>query len=196
MENEEKKVGAEATTEQDKTDNIVENKEISLDELLASNKKYQSEYDKKVTQAMNTRLDNERKKWEEEQKSKLAEAEKLAKMDEDQKRAYELEQWKTRAEIAEKRNSINELRSETIKQATEKGISLDIISTINFEHETAETIKSKLEVFEKAVKKERENAINEYSREDPPQTGDRIDNLKSENEMTYEELCKLDKYKN
>lgn len=169
--------------------------EKTLDELLASNKKYQSEYDKKVAQAMNTRLDNERKKWEEEQKNKLAEADKLAKMDEDQKRNYELEQWKSRAEKAEKQNAISELKSETIRQASEKGISLEFVSTLNFEYETAETIKSKLETLEKAVKKERETAINEYSKEPPPQTGDRVDSSKPESQMTYEELCKLSKYK-
>ena len=64
MEEEKKETGTEITPETEPK------KEITLDELLASNKKYQSEYDKKVAQAMNTRLDNERKKWEEEQKNK------------------------------------------------------------------------------------------------------------------------------
>lgn len=189
MEEEKKETGAEITPETESE------KEISLDELLASNKKYQSEYDKKVAQAMNTRLDNERKKWEEEQKNKLEEAEKLAKMDADEKKNYELEQWKTRAEKAEKQNSINELKSETIKQATAKGIPLDFI-TFNFEYETAETIKSKLETLEKAVKSEREKVINEYSKEPTPKTGDSIEGPKLESQMTYEELCKLSKYKN
>lgn len=107
------------------------NNEISLDELLASNKKYQSEYDKKVAQAMKTRLDNERKKW---------------------------------VKNVEKQNSIDELKSETIKQAVVKGIPLDFL-IFNFEYETAETIKYKLDIIEKAVKSERERVINEYSEE-------------------------------
>ena len=184
MENDEN-VGTEVTTQ-----NEVETTAIkkTLDELLASDKDYQSEYDKKVTQAMNTRLDNERKKWEEEQKNKLAEAEKLAKMDEEQKKNYEIAQWKERAEKAEKLNAISQLKSETIKQATEKGISLEFINTINFEFETAETIKSKLEILEKAVKKEREIAINEYSKEDAPQTGDRVQTTDF-SKMSYDELA-------
>jgi len=184
MENDEN-VGTEVTTQ-----NEVETTTIkkTLDELLASDKDYQSEYDKKVTQAMNTRLDNERKKWEEEQKNKLAEAEKLAKMDEEQKKNYEIAQWKERAEKAEKLNAISQLKSETIKQATEKGISLEFINTINFEFETAETIKSKLEILEKAVKKEREIAINEYSKEDAPQTGDRVQTTDF-SKMSYDELA-------
>lgn len=181
MEEEKQGTGAEITPETEPE------KEISLDELLASNKKYQSEYDKKVAQAMNTRLDNERKKWEEEQKNKLEEAEKLAKMDADEKKNYELEQWKTRAEKAEKQNSINELKSETIKQATAKGIPLDFI-TFNFEYETAETIKSKLEILEKAVKSEREKVINEYSGEPAPKTGERVIQ-KDISQMSYTELA-------
>jgi len=179
----EKIVGAEATTQENKD---VETRK-TLDELLASNKEYQSEYDKKVAQAMNTRLENERRKWEEEQKNKLAEAERLAKMDADEKKDYELSQWKERAEKAEKQNAINQLKSETIKQASEKGISLDFVNTLNFEYETAETIKSKLETFEKAVKKEREVAINEYSREPAPQTGNRVDTVDTNN-MTYSQM--------
>ena len=46
MEEEKKETGAEITPETEPE------REISLDELLASNKKYQSEYDKKVAQAM------------------------------------------------------------------------------------------------------------------------------------------------
>lgn len=182
MEEENKGTGAENTPETEP-----EKKEISLDELLASNKKYQSEYDKKVAQAMNTRLDNEKRKWEEEQKNKLEEAEKLAKMDADEKKNYELAQWKARAEKAEKQNSINELKSETIKQATAKGIPLDFI-TFNFEYETAETIKNKLEMLEKAVKSEREKAISEYSKEPPPTTGDSINN--QDNLSGYEKFLK------
>ena len=57
MENEEN-VGTEVTTQNE----VETTTKKTLDELLASDKDYQSEYDKKVTQAMNTRIDNEHKK--------------------------------------------------------------------------------------------------------------------------------------
>lgn len=195
MEEEKENVGVEATTDNTGADNATEAK-IDYAEMMNTNKEFQSFVDSQKTQAIQTAVANARAKWEEDNKTKQAEAEKLAKMDEEQKRNYELEQWKERAEKAEKQNAIDNLRTETIKQASEKGISLDIIGTINFEYETAETIKSKLEVFEKAVKKEREIAINEYSKETPPQTGDYKEMQKSESKMTYEELCNLPKYKN
>ena len=191
MDNEEKEVGAEATTENTGATEATETKK-SYEELSKSDKELQSFVDRRVTDALKTA----KAKWEEDNKNKQEEAEKLAKMDEDQKRDYELEQWKSRAEKAEKQNAIDNLRTETIKQASEKGISIELIDTLNFEYETAETIKSKLEAFEKTVKKEREVAINEYSKETPPQTGDYKGTTKSESEMTYEELCKLPKYKN
>lgn len=172
MEEEKKDVGAEATTNIG-AENEPETKK-SLMDLINGDKELQSQFDKLKTDSIKTAITNAKAKWEEDNKTKQAEAEKLAKMDEDQKKNYELEQWKARAEKAEKRNSISDLKSETIKQATEKGISLDFINPINFEYETAETIKNKLESLEKAIKKEREIAISEYSKETPPQTGDKV----------------------
>lgn len=141
-----------------------------------------------VNKMINAERIKERQAVISEYETKKAEAEKLAKMDADEKKDYELSQWKERAEKAEKQNSINLLKSETMKQASEKGISLEFINTLNFEYETAETIKSKLELLEKAVKKEREIAISEYSKEPTPQTGDR-GTPKDISQMSYTELA-------
>lgn len=188
MEDENKNTGVDTT--------VIETKEEkkTLDELLASNKEMQSDYDKKVAQAMKTRLDNERKKWEEEQKNKQAEAEKLAKMDEEQKINYQLQEAIKRAEEAEKKLSSRDLETETIKQANSKGIPLELIQTIDFGKETAESIASKLAIFEKTSKTIAEKVKDEYSREDPPQTGDKVDSQKDKSKMTYEELAKLPEY--
>ena len=119
---------------------------------------------------------------------KKAEADKLAKMDEDQKKDYQLQEALKRAEEAEKKLSARDLETETLKQANDKGIPLELIKTIDFEKETAESISSKLDIFEKSSKSIREKAINEYSGETPPQTGDR-QNEKSLSELkTYAEI--------
>ena len=117
-------------------------------------------------------------------------------MDEDQKKSYELEQERARANKAENELNAYRLKDETIRQASQRGISLGYIETIDFSKETAESINSKLDIFEKVSKAEREKTINEYSREPAPQTGDSIEGSKPESQMTYEELCKLSKYKN
>lgn len=127
-----------------------------------------------VNKMINAEKLKERQAVIKEFETKKQEAEKLAKMDEDQKKNYELQQWKVRAEKAEKENAVRELESETIKQANEKGIPLEFI-TFNFEHETAETIATKLEQLQKAVKRQRERVVEEYTKEEPPQTGDKVD---------------------
>lgn len=192
MEEEKKDVGTEVTTENTGTEQVTETKKKTLDELLAEDKELQSQYDKKVTNSLKTA----RSTWEEETRTKKEEAEKLAQMDENQKKDYQLQEALKRATEAEKRLSARDLEAETLKQAGEKGISLELIKTIDFEKETAESIAKKLEIFEKSLKKEKEKIISEYSKEPAPQTGERIDNLKPESQMTYEELCKLPKYKN
>lgn len=193
MENEEKKdVGAGATTENTGADNATENKKKTLDELLAEDKELQSQYDLKVTNSLKTAKTN----WEKELEDKKAEAEKLAKMSEEEKKNLQLKEAIKRATEAESKLNARDLEAETLKQAGSKGIPLELIQTLDFTKETAETINSKLEIFEKTYKSEREKAINEYSKEPPPQTGDSIEGSKPEGQMTYEELCKLSKYKN
>lgn len=128
-----------------------------------------------VNKMINAERAKERQSVINEYETKKAEAEKLAKMDEDQKKAYELSQEKTRADKAEKALNAYKLKDETIRQASEKGIPLSLIQTLDFGVESAESISAKLEIFEKTYKAEREKAINEYSREDAPQTGDRVE---------------------
>lgn len=190
MENGEKEVGVQATTLETGTAKVTENKK-TFDELL-QDKEYQSAFDKKIAQSLQTA----KAKWEEDNKNKQAEADKLAKMDEEQKKSYELEQEKARANKAETELNAYKLKDETIRQASQRGISLGYIETIDFSRETAESINSKLDIFEKVSKADREKAISEYSKEPTPKTGDLIEGSKPESQMTYEELCKLSKYKN
>lgn len=191
MENEEKEVGARATTENTGADKATETKieqKVDYAEMMKTNKEFQSFVDSQKTQAMQTAVANAKAKWEEELQTKKAEADKLAKMDEDQKKSYELEQERTRANKAEIALNAYKLKDETIRQASNKGIPLDLIQTLDFEKETAESINSKLEVFEKTYKAEREKAISEYSKEPPPKTGDKVDS--QDNLSGYEKFLK------
>lgn len=149
-----------------------------------------------VNKMINAEKQKERQAILEEMEAKKAEADKLAKMDEDQKKSYELEQERARANKAENELNAYRLKDETIRQASQRGISLGYIETIDFSRETAESINSKLDIFERVSKEDREKAISEYSKEPAPQTGDIIEGSKPESQMTYEELCKLSKYKN
>ena len=61
------------------------NKTLSFDELINSNKEYQSAYDKKVREAIETAKTN----WQEIMNNEKSEAEKLAKMNKEQKLEYQ-----------------------------------------------------------------------------------------------------------
>lgn len=131
----------------------------------------------------------------EEMKNKKAEADKLAQMDETQKMQYQIDTATERANKAEAELSAFKLKDETVKQANEKGIPIAYLELIDFSKETADSIKAKLDSLEKTVKLEREKVITEFSKENPPQTGDSSGSQKPESQMTYEELAKLPKYK-
>ena len=141
-----------------------------------------------VNKMINAEKQKERQAMLEEMEAKKAEADKLAKMDEDQKKSYELEQERARANKAENELNAYRLKDETIRQANQRGISLGYIDTIDFSRETAESINSKLDIFEKVSKADREKAISEYSKEPAPQTGERV-TQKDISQMSYTELA-------
>lgn len=193
MEEENKNVGAEATTKNTGTTEvtgITTEQKIDYAEMMKTNKELQSFVDSQKTQAIKTAVENAKVKWEEENKTKQAEAERLAKMDEDQKKDYELQQITERANKAEIALNAYKLKDETIRQASDKGIPLELIQTLDFEKETAESITQKLDIFEKTYKAEREKAISEYSKEPPPKTGDRVSQKSLSELKTYEEIAK------
>lgn len=163
------------SVEKVETSNVEENKE----------KTYTRD---EVNKMINAEKQKERQAMLEEMEAQKAEADKLAKMDEDQKKSYELEQERARANKAENELQAYRLKDETIRQANQRGISLGYIDTIDFSRETAESINSKLDIFEKVSKAEREKAISEYSKEPPPQVGERV-TQKDISQMSYTELA-------
>lgn len=187
MEEENKNVGADATTENTGTTEVTGTK-IDYAEMMKTNKELQSFVDSQKTQAIKTAVENAKVKWEEENRTKQAEAERLAKMDEDQKKSYELQQANDRASKAESELNAYKLKDETIRQASNRGISLAYLDTIDFTKETAESINQKLDIFEKTSKADREKAISEYSKETPPRTGDRPAQKSLSELKTYEEI--------
>ncbi len=164
--NEGKKENLESTAES------VENEESSKVENKKEEKLFTRD---ELNKILNAEKQKERDNVLKELEAKKKEAEKLAQMDEDQKRNYELEEARKRAEEAERKLNARDLEAETLRQAGDRGISLDLIKTIDFEKETAESISKKLDIFEKTTKSERERVINEYSKETPPQTGEKVD---------------------
>lgn len=127
------------------------------------------------------------KELEEKQKLEKAEAERLAKMDEEQKKSYEVEKVTKERDTAISELNAYKLKEEATKQAREKGVDLDLMDTIDYTKETAESIKSKIDIFANTSKKIQERAISEYSKEPAPQTGDKIN--PNDNKTGYEKFA-------
>lgn len=172
------------------TTETVENNVEENTQNVQSEVKEKDNWTKEHRDELNRMFASERQKEREkvmnEMKAKQDEANRLAKMDEDQKRTYELEQANKRALTAESELNAYKLKDEAIKQASAKGVDLELMQTIDYSKETAESISKKIEIFERTSKKIHENAISEYSKEPTPQTGDSI-NLDS-NKTGYEKF--------
>ena len=156
MEQEEKVV--EETTQ-------LEDKPLSFDEILGD-KTYQAEFDRRVQKALETA----RTKWEADEQTKRTEAEKLAKMDAEQKAKYELKKANEERDSALAKLNAYELQSTAIKIAQEKGLDISLLEDIDYSKQTAETIATiidtKKAVFDKALEK----AMKEKYRESTPKT--------------------------
>ena len=136
----------------------------SFQELLDGNKDYQKEFDKRMTKGIETAIENKIAELE----AQRTEAEKLAKMKDDEKHQYELSKAnKERDEARAELNAIK-LEKEAIRIAREKGLDISLLEDIDYSKQTADTISTiidtKKQVFDKAVEK----AINEKYKENSP----------------------------
>lgn len=151
---------------------VEETKTPTFDEILASNKDYQSEFDSRLAKSNKTFLENEKVKWEKEYTERLAkeksEAEKLARMSEEQKLKYEIDQLKK--EVADRDSKLNasQLKDATANIFIEKGIPSQYLSMFDFTKETADTINAKVELLNNIRSQDLQDSLNKTLRQSPP----------------------------
>lgn len=162
--------------------------EKSLVDLLKENPRLQSEFDKLNAKSNETAVSNAKSKWEEELATAKSEAEKLAKMNADEKNRYELEKERKAKEEAISKLNAYELKETAFKIAKEKELDVSLLDVIDFSKETAETIKTKIETINNVYKKAVEIGIKNGFKEETPKTV--INNGNSNNSYLD------DKYKN
>ncbi len=138
---------------------------LTFDEIL-QDKYYQSEFDKKVAKALETA----RTKWEKEAEEKRTEAEKLAKMNAEEKHKYELDKLAKERDEAISRLNAYELKEQAIKIANEKELPISLLSVIDYTKEDAESIKTKIDEIEVVYKQAIQSGINDRMREKTPKT--------------------------
>lgn len=150
------------------------NNPVTLDDFLKDGKN-QAEFDKRVQKAINTAKTN----WEELMNSEKSEAEKLAKMNKEQKLEYQAQKEKADKEKALAELNAYRLKEQATKIASEKGLDISLLTFFNFETVKAEEINSKIEEVSNAFNKAVEKAVNERLKEDTPIQKSGIDNTQN-----------------
>lgn len=145
----------------------VETKQPTFTELL-QNPDYQREFDKLVNKSLNTAKANWEKDFRSQMEKERTEAEKLAKMDAEQKAKYEYNKIKTENEELHGIINANELYKTANSIANERGIPSAYLSLLDFSKETADTITDKLSQLEEIRQKDLEYYLNSKLRQPTP----------------------------
>lgn len=126
-----------------------------------------------LNKILSDRLAKERAKWEKDFQTKLqeakTEAEKLAKMNAEQKAEYERQ--KREEELARRESEITrrELRATALETLAEKGLPKTLADILNYTD--AESTNNSIEAVEKAFREAVEAAVNERLKGTPPSKG-------------------------
>lgn len=140
-------------------------KEVTLTELLNGNPKLQSQFDSLLAKSNQTAIDNAKTKWQEAQ----TEAEKLAKMDADQKTKYEMNKLKQENATLQGQLNATNLYKQASAIANEKEIPLSYLELIDFTKESAESIAAKIEKIAETRSKDLEAYLSSKVRQRAPQ---------------------------
>lgn len=137
----------------------------SFDDILAD-KDYQAEFDRRMQQGINTAVTKAKEKWEILTDDKVSEAEKLAKMNKDEKAQYM--QQKKEKELADREANIvkKELMAEAKNTLAEKNLPAELADILNYTD--ADSCKKSIERVESAFQKAVEAGVQERLKGDKP----------------------------
>ncbi len=141
-------------------------KEVKTFDDILSNKEYQAEFDRRVQKAIETA----RGKWQEINDAEKTEAEKLEKMNKEQKLEYQAQKEKKEKENALAELNAYKLKEQALSIASDKGLPVSLLNYFNFKTEKAEELDKKIDEISTAFNKEVEKSVNERLREDTPIT--------------------------
>lgn len=131
----------------------------SFDDILKENKDYQAEFDRRIQKGIQTAITTEKEKWEILTDDKVSEAEKLAKMNKEDKAQYLQEKKEKEIQNREAAITKRELSAEAKNTLAEKGLPVDLADVLNYTD--ADTCKKSIEALEKAFQKAVEKAVEE-----------------------------------
>ena len=152
------------------------NEPLSFDGFLAQEGN-QAEFDRRVQKAIDTAVSNAQQKWQALTDDKLSEAEKLAKMNKEEKAAYM--QQKKEKELSDRESAVarKELMAEAKNTLAEKKLPAGLAEVLNYTD--AESCNKSIDAVEKAFQAAVEAAVQERLKggeppKTPPNTGDDI----------------------
>ena len=161
--------GGQATKDGEGTENG-DSEGMSFDDML-KNKEYQAEFDRRTTKAIQTAVENARKKWELTTSDKVSEAERLAQMNAEEKAEYRAK--KAENELAELKRTIarTEMASKARAIMTDEGVNVPDIIVNALVGDDAETTKDAVEGFCKVFKEAVSEAVKNTLKSPVPQSG-------------------------
>ena len=151
-----------------KADTTTQN-ESNSNEQTESNQREKTFTQKDVDKLIQDRLAREQSKWEKKIQDERTEAEKLAKMNADQKAKYAEEKRLAELEKREKEITTRELRATAYETLAEKNLPKELVDILNYE--SSETCNKSIEAVEKAFQSAVEKAVNEKLRGGHPPKG-------------------------
>ena len=134
----------------------------SFDALLSGNKEYQSAFDRKVSQALTTA----REKWERQHQEDLDEATKLEKMNETQRKEYQLKKDRAALEAERAGFARQRLQVSVGAELQRRGLSANFAPYLT--GEDSESSQAAIEAFEGLWKASLAAAVNDRMRSDMP----------------------------
>ena len=132
-----------------------ENKPMTFEEMLKSNKDYQAEFDRRVNKATSTAVSNAKEKWELIADERVSEAEKLARMTNAERDRYNMQKREKELEDREREITKKELQATAKNALAEKELPIELAELLNYTDASAcnESIEAVERAFQSAVAK-------------------------------------------
>lgn len=151
--------------------------ESTSNEQTETNQSEKTFTQKDVDKLIQERVAREQAKWEKKVQDERTEAEKLAKMNADQKAEYEKQKREDELAKREKDITTRELRATAYETLAEKNLPKELVDILNYE--SAETCNKSIEAVEKAFQSAVEKAVNDKLRGGNPPKGGQGNNNQS-----------------
>lgn len=146
------------------------NGSLSFDDFLKQEGN-QAEFNLRVQKAIDTAVSNAQKKWKDLHDDKLSEAEKLAKMTNEEKAAYRMSQMEKELNAFKEKDTLAEMSKTARKMLSEEDITIPDELLAHLVSTDAEDTKNTVQAFAKLFKDAVQEAIKTKYKGNPPKKG-------------------------